>query len=245
MRRFAVITHTMRHGGTLFLAQDNPAGQIASSTRDNDAYSWRGGVNVDRGYATNGLNQLTQSGGVVPTYDARGNLTSAGGQIYNYNTRNQLYSSSNVNLVYRGPGGLLGQILTAGAATNIDNVGPDLVTEFNNFTGAVGRRYVYGPGDDEPLVWYEGAGLGDRRWLVADERGSVVAVSDGAGNAQAINTYDEYGIPGAGNIGRFQFTGQKWLPELGLYDYKARMYSPTLGRFLQTDPIGYGDGLNW
>ncbi|MFA6100525.1 MAG: RHS repeat-associated core domain-containing protein [Patescibacteria group bacterium] len=38
---------------------------------------------------------------------------------------------------------------------------------------------------------------------------------------------------------------QSWLPALGLYDYKARMYSPTLGRFLQTDPIGYGDGLNW
>jgi len=23
------------------------------------------------------------------------------------------------------------------------------------------------------------------------------------------------------------------------------MYSPTLGRFMQTDPIGYGDGMNW
>ncbi len=29
-----------------------------------------------------------------------------------------------------------------------------------------------------------------------------------------------------------------------MYYYRARMYSPTLGRFLQTDPIGYGDGMN-
>ncbi len=35
------------------------------------------------------------------------------------------------------------------------------------------------------------------------------------------------------------------IPELGLYHYKARTYFPALGRFLQTDPIGYGDGLNW
>jgi uncharacterized protein RhaS with RHS repeats len=29
-----------------------------------------------------------------------------------------------------------------------------------------------------------------------------------------------------------------------LYYYKARFYSPNLGRFLQVDPVGYGDGLN-
>ncbi len=29
-----------------------------------------------------------------------------------------------------------------------------------------------------------------------------------------------------------------------MYYYKARMYAPTLGRFMQTDPIGYGDGMN-
>jgi hypothetical protein len=29
-----------------------------------------------------------------------------------------------------------------------------------------------------------------------------------------------------------------------MYHYKARIYSPTLGRFLQADPIGYGDGMN-
>ena len=34
------------------------------------------------------------------------------------------------------------------------------------------------------------------------------------------------------------------MPNLGLYYYKARFYSPTLGRFMQTDPIGFADGLN-
>jgi hypothetical protein len=29
-----------------------------------------------------------------------------------------------------------------------------------------------------------------------------------------------------------------------MWHYRARIYSPTLGRFLQTDPIGYGDGMN-
>lgn len=64
------------------------------------------------------------------------------------------------------------------------------------------RRHVHGPGVDEPLVWYEGSGTTDRRWLLADERGSVVAVTDGAGVATAVNSYDEYGISGPANQGR-------------------------------------------
>ncbi|HYE27239.1 MAG TPA: RHS repeat-associated core domain-containing protein, partial [Allosphingosinicella sp.] len=40
------------------------------------------------------------------------------------------------------------------------------------------------------------------------------------------------------------YTGQAWIPELGMYYYKARIYSPTLGRFLQTDPVGYDDQVN-
>lgn len=107
------------------------------------------------------------------------------------------------------------------------------------------RRYVHGPGIDNPIVWYEGTGTADKRFLHADERGSIVAVSNASGGLIGINTYDEYGIPRASNVGRFQYTGQTWLPEAGLFYYKARMYSPTLGRFMQTDPIGYADGMNW
>jgi RHS repeat-associated protein len=70
-------------------------------------------------------------------------------------------------------------------------------------------------------------------------------VSDSAGALIGINRYDEYGIPASTNIGRFQYTGQAFLAEAGLHHYKARAYSPTLGRFMQTDPIGYKDGINW
>jgi RHS repeat-associated protein len=31
----------------------------------------------------------------------------------------------------------------------------------------------------------------------------------------------------------------QWIAPLGLYDYRNRTYSPTLGRFLQTDPIRF------
>ncbi|MBX9815877.1 MAG: hypothetical protein K2X76_14345 [Sphingomonas sp.] len=218
----------------------NPASQINSRTTSNDAYVWTGVANVDRGYGVNGLNQLTSAGATPLGYDARGNLTSSGGTTFSYNTRNQLWSSNNGAWAYRNPLGLLGQATGIG---DLDYVGVNLTTEVVN--GGITRRHVHGPGVDEPILSYEGAGTSDRRWLHADERGSIVAVSDGAGNALAVNTYDEYGIPGASNLGRFQYTGQKWIAELGLYDYKARMYSPTLGRFMQTDPIGYADGLNW
>ena len=126
--------------------------------------------------------------------------------------------------------------------------GGALVAEYDQ-TGAMLRRFVHGPntGADTPLVWYEGATMSQSaaRMLSTDLQGSVTSVTDFNGNPIAINRYDEYGRPQSGNIGRFQYTGQAWLPEIGMYYYKARMYSPTLGRFMQTDPIGYADGVNW
>ncbi len=148
------------------------------------------------------------------------------------------------SLTYDPFGRLLNGAVDGAAETRFLYDGPDLIAEQTSNSTTL-RRYVYGPGTDEPLIWYEGGGLSNRRWLHADERGSVIAVTNDAGAAIAINRYDDFGIPQSGNTGRFQYTGQKWLPNIGLYDYKARMYSPTLGRFMQTDPIGYADGLNW
>lgn len=221
----------------------NPAGQIASLTRSNDTYAWNGHYNVDRGYAINGLNQVTSAGLTGIGYDARGNLNSSGTAVFTYSAENLLKSAPGVTLYYDA----LGRLVEYDTSTSTRFVydGGNIVAEVSNPSGGVLRRYVFGPGADEALVWYEGSGTSDRRWLHTDERGSVVAVSDVSGNGIGVNSYDEYGIPGAANIGRFQYTGQAWLPELGMFYYKARIYSPTLGRFMQTDPIGYSDSLNW
>ena len=40
------------------------------------------------------------------------------------------------------------------------------------------------------------------------------------------------------------FTGRRLDDETGNYYYRARYYSPDIGRFLQTDPIHYIAGLN-
>ncbi|MEM9013743.1 MAG: RHS repeat-associated core domain-containing protein, partial [Pseudomonadota bacterium] len=124
--------------------------------------------------------------------------------------------------------------------------GQQLIAEYDD-ANRVKKRYVLGPGADEPLVEIEydtgGAAIA-RRFLHADERGSIIAASFGNGTFAYKNSYDEYGVPGANNQGRFQYTGQMWLPDAEVYHYKARAYNPANGRFLQPDPIGYGDGMN-
>ncbi|MFZ5670940.1 MAG: RHS repeat-associated core domain-containing protein [Pseudomonadota bacterium] len=65
--------------------------------------------------------------------------------------------------------------------------------------------------------------------------------------ASSVYKYGPWGEPGdnwAAGGSRFRYTGQIAIPEAQLYYYKARVYDPASGRFLQTDPIGYEDDLN-
>jgi RHS repeat-associated protein len=221
----------------------NPAGQITQTTRSNDNYAWGGHYNVNRSYTANGRNQYTASGSITPTYDTKGNLTSAGSSTYGYTSENKLASGPSLGISHDPMGRMLG-LTSSGVVFDYD--GNEVVLESDTSTGTViRRRFVRGPGVDEPLVWYEGSGTSDRRFLHADERGTIVGVTDSSGSVLGVNTYDEHGIPASTNLGRFQYTGQAWLAEVSLYNYKNRIYSPTLGRFLQSDPIGYGDGMNF
>ena len=222
-----------------------PASQIRTKVGSNSLYDWTG-AQVTGTYTANGLNQITGAGARVPAYDARGNLSNDGVNGFTYDIANNLVTSTaggGTGVVY-DPAGRLRSITQGGGTTSLAYSGVDIVSEFDN-AGALFRRYVPGPNPDEHWVWYNGSGTTDRRFYLQDQVSSVIGLADNSGNAYAINAYDEYGVPRSGNQGRYQYTGQAWGASLGFYSFKARMYNPSLGRFLQTDPIGYDDGLNW
>jgi RHS repeat-associated protein len=178
------------------------------------------------------------------SYDANGNLTGDGTTGYSYDIENRLTSASNGAQLTWDPTGRLWQ--TSGTTYGTRQFlydGNALVAEYDG-AGALLKRYMHGDGDDMPLMEFTGAQVTSPSYLFSDHQGSVIALTDADGAVLHINRYDEYGIPASANTGRFQYTGQAWLPELGMYHYKARIYSPTLGRFLQTDPIGYDDQVN-
>ncbi len=228
-----------------------PSSQIAAITRSNDAYAWTGAYNVSRSYTPNGLNQYVSSGGVTLAYDARGNLASStpasgGATTYSYTKLNELSAVPAVGTtIYYDPLSRVAEYDTS-TSTRLYYSGATLVAEVANPSGSVTQRYVPGAGTDEIVAWYSGIGnTTTPQFLQTDERGSVIAVTSSTGALVAANSYDEFGVPASTNVGRFGYTGQTWFSEIGLYNYKARWYSPGLGRFMQTDPIGYGDGLNW
>jgi RHS repeat-associated protein len=107
------------------------------------------------------------------------------------------------------------------------------------------RKFVCSDRIDEPVCMVTAGGT--KYYYHFDGLGSVVALSNSAGNIVEKYSYDVFGEPNrTSSINNpYFFTGRAYDSNVKLYYYRARFYSPALGRFLQPDPAGYeASGLN-
>jgi RHS repeat-associated protein len=180
-------------------------------------------------------------------YDLRGNQTQAGAQSFTFDLSNKMASSTSggttTNYRYDGDGNRL-QAADGSTTTNyvwdINNGMPQLATESDG-TGTTIRSYLYGAG---VLAMNTG---GPTFYYQRDRLGTIVDVTSATGSIEWSYSYDPFGNPRtttkvdtAAPVNPLGYVGQLQDANTGLYDMRARMYDPTQGRFLGTDPAPLG-----
>ncbi len=157
--------------------QYNPAGQLISRLTSSADYQIKIPQPGRQDYLPNNLNQYSTVGGQSLSYDLNGNLKSFDGWLYSYNAHNRLTSANkgdtSLSLEYDATG-RLNSSTVYGTKTTFLYDGNELVAEYNA-AGTLLKRYVHGVGSDDPLVSFDGSGTGSPSYLLADERGSIVA----------------------------------------------------------------------
>jgi RHS repeat-associated protein len=220
--------------------------RTGQTVTDNTWFNYPAATPGTVNYTANALNQYTAVGAVTPTYNGNGNLTSDGTFTFAYNAENRLVQASGAgnptSYTYDAQGRrktkTVNFVVTA-LVTDADN---REVLEYDGPTGAIRRWYAYGLGSNDVLSQMNVA-ANTRATFLPDIQGSVIASVDSTSGAITKNGYLPYGK--SASAGPFGYTGQRIDTEInGLYYYRARHYSPAWGRFLQTDPIGYGGGSN-
>ncbi len=224
--RLGTLTQTLASSaGTTFTLGYNPANQVISRADSNGAFTVAPAA-VSLTYTANGLNQYSSITGGTQA------LTGAPQGTLTYD-----------------PEGRIQSVTTSGTTSNFLYDGAFLAEEYNT-SGTTTARYVPGPGTDEPLTVYSGASLSYPNWYAADQEGSIIATANSSGTEVASFAYGPYGEPltsaGAPSWAgaRYRYTGQIVIAGAQTYFYKARMYDPVTGRFIQTDPAGFGGGIN-
>jgi RHS repeat-associated protein len=133
---------------------------------------------------------------------------------------------------------------------NLTYSGWNLIEE-RDASGTLEQTYVHGAGTDELLVKITASGPA---YYHHDGLGSTIALTGENGELLESYRYDAFGAatilspstldprPSTAFSNRFLFTGREWLGQAGIYDYRNRVYSAQIGRFLQTDPIRFEAG---
>lgn len=224
----------------------NPASQLVSIGSSNGNYDYIEQSAINDNHSFNGLNQDNSY-----TYDGNGNLTNNAGRTLTYDVENHLIGVSGpTNAAFEyDPNGTFAKQVINGVETRFEYNGGDLIAELDT-NNVINRRYIHGLGVDKPIVQFDGADYSNRKYFITNYQGSVIGMTDTSGNLLETYKYTAYGEPKnlANNEywggSRFRYTGQIALPEAKLYHYKARVYDPKLGTFLQTDPIGTKDDMD-
>jgi RHS repeat-associated protein len=196
----------------------------------------------DQLQSTNG-----SSGTTNYSYDANGNETAAGSRTLTYDLANRLGSTSDGSTTttysYDGDGNRLSASSGSnpGDTTNdlwdVNNGLPQLALERDG-SGVALRSYSYGL---DRLAMNSG---GSPFYYHRDLIGSVVNVTSAEGATEWSYEYEPFGVersavqddPSA-PVNPIRFTGELYDDALGTYDLRAREYDPSLGRFVQTDPV--------
>ncbi len=210
---------------------------------------------VSTSYLVNILNEYSQVGSEIPSYDSNGNLISYKGWSYSYDAQNRLLSASNgstsVTFAYDARNRCVKRVIN-GTSTFFYFDNWDLVEERDAADAEI-AHYVRGAMIDEILTKVTTAGA---IYYQHDSLGNVTQLTDSTGTVVEKYSYDIFGAPtilapdssiltSSAYSNRFMFTGREFIQEIGLYDYRNRMYSPEWGRFLQTDPLRFGgDDVN-
>ena len=161
----------------------SPASQVTASTGSNTAWDWAGGPATSANNTADGLNRDATIA-AASGYDADGNLIFDGTRHLTYDGENRLLTESGpvaMTLTY-DPMGRLAQGVINGATTQFLYDGDNLVAEYDG-SNTVLRRYVHGPGVDNPLVWFEGSTVSasNANYLIADRQGSIAATANTSG----------------------------------------------------------------
>jgi len=209
-------------------------------------------------YNTNHLNQYTKVADVNYTYDKNGNLTNDGSTTYYYDCENRLMATTPPIMLYRydyaGRRVRMQKVGLGFSTVKYCYDGDQVIAEYDAANNLV-RKFVYGPGIDEPICMIDVADGNTVYYYHFDALGSVRAVSDANAALVERYSYDVFGEPTIRDANDqvlttsdcsnpYMFTGRRYDNESGLYYYRARYYSPEIGRFLQVDPVGYQAGLN-
>jgi RHS repeat-associated protein len=205
---------------------------------------------VQSAYITNNRNEYQSVGSTAFSYDANGNTT---GQTpvpsvpysYSYDYRNRLIQaqtpSASVSYTYNALGERSSRTDQSGTVQYLWD-GLALLTEQSPAYQTV-ARYTWGKLLDEAVAMTRN---GSNYYYTQDALMSVSDLLDANGHTDEHYTYSAFGTPSrssaAGNP--FFFTGARYDQTTSLHSFRARWYSPGLGRFITADPIGILGGSN-